>query len=221
MRLLACIALCAACASTPPDGGNAQSGVALIQAVQSPSGSGPTVAVSIRPTRANDLLYISVVYAGPSYPSPRVSTAAGPAEPLDWTTMVSCPATTYDWIVRSASPGATAVTLDVPGGVASQVFVLELSGVSREVEAASDAMATGADSTALAAQIDAAPGQVVISTISTCATVTSIAAGSPFVTFGDSPLGDVAYLLPAAAGSYGAAWMLDGAGWQARTTSFE
>jgi hypothetical protein len=137
-----------------------------------------------------------------------VSTAAGFADPLDWTTMAGCAATTYDWIVKSADPGATAVTVDLPSSVAGQLFVLELSGVSQEAEAASVAP-TGAGSTALAAQVDGAPGQVVISTISTCGTVAAIAPGSPFVTFANTARGDVAYYVPPATGSYGAAWMLD------------
>lgn len=214
------MALAASCAAAGCSA--TQDGAALIQAVQSPTSAGVSVAVSMSPTKARDLLYISLVYAGPSYPAPRVSTAAGLARPLDWTTMTSCSATTYDWVVQSAAPGATAVTVDLPTAIPSQLFVLELAGVSQEFEAAPDAAATGGDSTALAAPVDGGPGQVVISSVSTCGTVTSIAAGSPFTTFADTPHGDVAYDVPATAGSYGAIWKLDAAGaWRARTTSFQ
>lgn len=222
MRASIWVGVWVACGAAGCAAENGQSSAVLVQSVRSPTSASETVGLSMSPTSANDLLYISIVYAGAPSPAPRLSTAAGSAHPLDWTTMPGCAATTYDWVVESADPDATTVTVDLANNVASQLFVLEFAGVSREVEAASSMSDAGATSTAVAAQVDGAAGQVVISTVSTCGAVTSIAPESPFVTFGNTPLGDVAYDLPGVTGTYGAAWTLDNhGGWQARTVSLQ
>jgi hypothetical protein len=132
----------------------------------------------------------------------------------------SCMASTEIWISWLPISGdVSTVTVERDDDRPFTIAAYELAGVSGALSSAQATAPVVMPGTA--PLLDAQPGDLVFSVLTTCGMVSGVAATSPFVALDTSDDGaSTAYYLPTSNGTYGGAWSYNGGPWEGSTITF-
>ncbi len=169
--------------------------------------TGTSATIPIPATAEGNLLVVGMTYTGVD----RVTITAAGHELRPWmeSTLADCGLKSAEaYILPNAPQGATSIVVTKPLSATFDVFVLEFSGLGTQPLV--DSLAGAPSPTPQAPALHAAGGQLVISTMTSCGTLTAIAPSSAFTAVDFKDSGSVAYLIPTDPGSYGAQWSSTG-----------
>jgi hypothetical protein len=182
-----------------------------------PSGDGNLLVVAVALSSSTSVTVTSITDNAPgggnSYVSANQRSVDG-----------SCADFVEIWFAKNVHAGASTVTVTASGAAQMNLWVLELAGLST-----TDPLDTGAVSSnrpssnvvTAPAVTPSTPSAVVISTATTCGTISTVRAGNPFTGLAVLSGESTAYLITAAAGSYGAVWNASSGTWNASTVAFK
>jgi hypothetical protein len=228
-RALASLVLCAACGhhATQVGGDAAVDGApdfaVLVQRTTSTSMTGTTALVPIPPPARGDLLVVGVAMSGVVERNVQsiVTTAVAPQPlaPFALERTDSCGRVFELWAISDVNATADSIVVQLAAPATFTVYTLEASGLARFPLLAE----TNLGSPTLPAMdvpIQAAAGQLLVASFTTCANLTGLDPASPFTSFDIANGTAMAFYIPAASGSYAAHWLADAGEWDAWTLAF-
>lgn len=183
--------------------------------------TGTSATIAVPPTATDDVVVVTLHRPADYGVAKRI--LVGDVELEPWLRAVSeCGSSTEAWssgIFGEIHGGASSVAVELSDPDTFSVGVLEFAGVSGPHSSGAgriEGMTPGS-----APRLHADPGEVVLSTITTCGVVTSLAAPSSFTSFAlDAEHTSVAYAVATTPDDYGATWSYDGAPWDGMTIVF-
>lgn len=217
MRFVAiCMFACVGCF-----GRDAMGPAALVQQAQSGPVTGRSASVTLAPTAAGDAVLVVVALAPArdvSASDVTISSAAGTASPVQ--VAASC-SSIYVATIGNAAPGSTAIGVTLTGDATFSVAALEFAGTNGSPYETGGQQTGDSAPDVIAPALHTIRGQLVISALATCGTITGLGTGSPFTTVTMSDSSALAYFTPTREGTYGAAWTYSGGAWTAWSATFE
>lgn len=165
------------------------------------------------------MLVVGVAWVGAGGPAAfSITTEAGErATPIIWSQSAACLAGFVTWSLPNVAPGTAAIDIEANTSATFQVSVLELSGLHGNAVCRAAGTYHNTTATAAAPKLSADPGQVVISTLSSCGDAPSLTTTDGFVTVGVEGGNSLAFEVAQHSGPTGAEWNLNGAEWDANT----
>jgi hypothetical protein len=217
----ALLLIVAACGDAQPADVDATASPAVVQAVAFGPTTGTAVTVPITPTQDGSLLVVVVTESGVAGWAVNVMTTEPPAHilPNELTVVGDCPRAGMLWSTDFGAGGVDAVTIEMTAAVTFEAYVIEASGLRSVVSTGRENHSASAP-TASAPLMDANPGQLVVSMLTTCGALDAVVPTSPFTGLvGENGQG-VAYAIASGQGMYAGEWSYGGGAWDAATVTF-
>lgn len=222
-RYILALVYCAACGdradvTRPDDAPDAPytPQAAIVNSMVSMPITGTSATIAIPPTGSGSLLVVGVAVAGaPSNAVQTITLPGGRYLTRDIAlNLHGCTRVVETWSAWDIGPGLDHLDIQLAAPVTFSVYVLEVAGLSRfPLSRTQNAGGPTGDLEPPPVTLPAPAGALIVSTITTCDTVTGLAPGSAFSALPIRHGSDLAHFVAPSPGDYGAAWSYTGPVW--------
>jgi hypothetical protein len=210
----------AAPVAVPADAAAAPHAAVVVQHVAGDEATGATHSLPIAATAAGDLLIVAVSIEGTGPGVTAITTSSSQALYRDWFEPIRCGRDLEVWTLGQVDAGVTSVDVTLRAPATSAVTVLEVSGLSRFPL---DSLANLGGPASLPPSditLPGTPGELVLSSATTCGDTLSLDPASPMTSLGVHLGSGLAYQIAGAPGTYGAHWSLGSGDWFQATLAY-